>query len=166
MGEGCIHKEGSQSGGKTEDAGVIMQLKVKLGNVHAHTPHLLKTRFVNSLINVERTPYMLEVKQINNYLLDDVPSQSCENTTSDKFLLLDTKTKRKEKSFTHPLYCQKKETKQKLGTNVASPMKHICNSLHISPLKSHRDFATGLVATLGCPFPTPPHTGVLPFFLL
>lgn len=56
MREGCVHKEGSQSGGKAEGAEAIMQLKVKSGNVHAHSPHLLKTGYVSSLVNVKRPP--------------------------------------------------------------------------------------------------------------
>ena len=95
MREGCVHKEGSQSGSKAEDAEAIMQLEVKLSNVHAHAPHLLKTGYASSLINVKRPPYVLEVKRIYNCLLDYVPSLSCKNIASNKFLLLDAK-KRKE----------------------------------------------------------------------
>lgn len=125
MREGCVHKEGSQSGDKAEDAGVIMQLKVTLGNVHAHTPHLLKAGFVNSLINVKRTPYMLKVKQIYNCLSDYVPSQSCKNTTSNKFLLLDTK-KEERKIFDSPIVLPEKGNKTETGNKCSlSPEAHL-----------------------------------------
>lgn len=78
-----MHKEGSQSGGKAEDAEAVTQLKVTLGTVHAHAPHLLKTGYVSSLMNVKRPPYMLEVKWVYNCLMDYVPSLSCKNIASD-----------------------------------------------------------------------------------
>lgn len=76
MREGCVHKEGLQSGGKPEDAEAIIQLRAELGDVHVHTPHLFKTGCVSSL-NVKRPYYVLEVKRIYNCLLDYVPSWSC-----------------------------------------------------------------------------------------
>lgn len=43
---------------------------------------------------------MLEVKRIYNCLLDFVPSVSCKNTASNKFLLL---TAKKKKNFEPPI---------------------------------------------------------------
>lgn len=100
---------------------------------------------------------MLEVKRIYNCLLDFVPSVSCKNTASNKFLLLAAK-KRKE-ILNHLLYDPNKEILgQKQGINLfldaGSNLKHIQNcTAGCSPLNVVSSFllpcpATVLVATL------------------
>lgn len=120
----------------------------------------VKAGYVSSVVNVRKLPYMLEVKQFYNCLLDYVPSSSCKNIASNKFLLLDTEKEERKKSWNRLLYCRKKETRQKLGTPLWTSA--------VSPLKRIRNFPVGyspLRLPLWFCLPFPCHVTGMPFSL-